>query len=746
MLRRFCLAWCGVVCLFAAVPAQASLVWGEKRGEVCEPPSVFYSSRHQGGLPPCCPTDDGVCPGGSACPATGICPGVGTKCVPESVARPNVVLVISDDQGECHYGSAGECRSTQSGTPIPAPATPALDALAATGTVFTVAHNTASWCYPSLNSILTGRYQKSFGGFRSQIADRFPTMAKVLRGLDRAPGTVVDPFDGEARIGGYCTLQGGKFTASSGRRVGFDARVDVGERRIGRIDCVANSQGGAPLCGTATKATYAPLELDGMDELFEFVGSMVYPKPGGLAGEYAMQQFFAWYAPRIPHQPLRAPAEIGTYLFGSDGRTGLFQLGQLCTGGLCPPAVRAFDENNFGTVREYYSNVYLLDANLREIRTFLQKTSEPHCIGTNGQARFAETSPQACRGTWATGITPDPAQNTITIFLSDNGWQLPNSKHSFTENGYRTRLIVNDPRNPTAGYETDALAHSTDVLPSVLGFALDTPPGTQACPTSDFDGTPCDGRDFRAQLGTSAAAGLGGAALAPASALRGSLCGHETRRPVRPARGRYLLTGPDTVGRCALPGGATCGTAADCADGSFCLGGRCTAEGGKTCASNASCPAGAICVGGTCQAGPPCIDDAACTALLGAGATCVDKTAKWCANAPDVACTTASQCPECPTINGRTVPCRRQCLARSLKLYDNGGRADMVDLSIDPDERQLRSGGVGGWGALLSDLGGAYGNTIRSLVCCIDDWWPGEFQGGSLCANATCPSNLTCNE
>jgi hypothetical protein len=130
----------------ASTPAHANLVWGPKRGTTCETPNVFYSPKHVSGMQPCCPIDDGVCPGATSCPVNGVCIADGTKCVPTPVARPNVVLVISDDQGECHYGSAKECRSVQSGTPIPAPVTPAVDALAAAGTVFPVAHNTASWC------------------------------------------------------------------------------------------------------------------------------------------------------------------------------------------------------------------------------------------------------------------------------------------------------------------------------------------------------------------------------------------------------------------------------------------------------------------------------------------------------------------------------------------------------------------------------------------------------------------------
>lgn len=741
MPRRRSHAWWSFVLASATLAiapslARASLIWGPKKGTVCEPPSVFYSSRHQSGQRPCCPSDDAVCPGGAACPPSGVCAVGGVACTPTDVVRPNVVLMISDDQGECHFGNARECRSTQSGTPIPAPVTPNVDALAAAGTVFPVAHNTASWCYPSLNSILTGRYQKSFGGFRTRIAERYTTIPRALHQLGNQPGTVVDPFNADARIGGYCALQGGKFTASSGRDTGFDARVNSGARRIGRIGCVANPAGGAPLCGTDAEGGYDPLTLDHMSDLFQFLDAMVYKKPGGAAGEFTMQQFFAWHAPRIPHQPLRAPDSIDRYLFGSDGNTGYFQLGQLCGSGGCPPIVRAFDESNFGTVREYYANVYLADANIGEIRKFLQRTGAPHCIGANGQSRFQETTPAACHGTWSTGVTPDPAANTVFVYLSDNGWQLPNSKHNFSENGYRTRLIVFDPRNPSAGYESPALVHSTDVLPSVLGLALDSAPGTQACPTSDFDGTPCDGRDFRAQLGSNP----GGPSPVP---LRRSLCGHETKRPVRPARGRYLLTGPGTVGRCVLANASACTTDLDCGSAGFCLEGRCAAKGGQGCGT---CPAGAVCLAGRCQAGPPCIDDTTCTALLKAPALCVAKSTTWCANAPDVACTSATQCPECPSINGRTVACRRICESRMLKMYDMGGSADMTDLFLDPDEQGVH-GGAAGIAAVMSDENGPYGTTLRKLSCCLDDWWDAGLRSGSLCTASTpCPAELTCNQ
>jgi sulfatase-like protein len=722
--------------------AHASLVWGPKRGTYCEPPSVFYSSHHAGG-PPCCPSDDGVCPGGSVCPPSGVCAG-GAKCVPTVADRPNIVLMISDDQGECFYGSARECRSTETGTPIRAPLTPSLDALAAAGTVFTVAHNTASWCYPSLNSMLTGRYQKSFGGLRSQIGSRYLSIPRALRELGRTPGTVVDSFDSDARIGGYCSMQGGKFTAALGHDAGFDARINVGAHSMGRIDCSADPNGGTPRCGTdAQGAAYAPFQIDHMRDALMFMDAMVYPKPGAPAGAYTMQQFFMWYAPRIPHQPLRSPPAIGSYLFGADGQSGFFDLGALCVGGSCPPTVAAFDESNFGSVRDYYASIYLVDANVRELRRFLQATGAPHCIGAGGQSRFGDTTPQSCHGTWTTGVTPNPAANTVFLYLSDNGWQLPHSKHNFSENGYRTRLIVVDPRTPVgapssalvqqAAFESPALAHSTDLLPSILGFALGTTPGTQACPESDFDGTACDGRDFRAQL----ASNPGGPA--PASLLRRSLCGHETRRPVRPSRGRYLLTGPGTVGRCVAASAPACVLDVECGAGASCLGGHCAPHGGAACGA---CPSGTTCIGGRCQ-GAPCTDDATCTKILGTPGLCVAKTTTWCANAPDVACTSASDCPACPSVNGDDVPCRRLCQPHALKFYDSGTHIDMTDLFFDPDEEQVHENGP--ISSFFSNPSGPYGATLQHLECCIDDWWAGDGNPGSICQGG-CPAELTCNQ
>ncbi len=725
----------------------------------CEPPSIFYSNRHIPGRPPCCATIPGRCEGLESCPETGICPGSGRQCVPEpGPTRPNILLFIADDVGACHYGFNGECRSAETGTPLPAPLTPNLDALAAGATVFPIAHNTAAWCYPSLNSMLTGRFQRSFDGNRSAIGERFATLPRELRSLGRHPDIPVDPYDATMRVGGYCTYLGGKFTGSAGEP-GFDSGGRGGSQRLGRLFCSGGGDGVAPKCGSERSNTYDPLQVVNMRELLQFIDSMIHPIPGS-PGSYGVQPWFAWYAPRVPHQPLRAPFDVENYLFGTDAlrRGGMFNLGKFCDGADCAPVVRAFEEVSFGTVREFYASMWWMDDNMREIRKFLTRAGQPHCIGRTGEGRYEVPTPGACNGTWATNIAPDVAGNTVIMYLADNGWHMPNSKHHFAENGYRTTLMVYDPRTLEAPpsemaadvpsgepYRSPALAHSTDILPTALGLALGSPEPLP-CPTSGTDKTPCDGRDLRAHLINNP----GGPA--PSGELRRALCGHHTQRATNASRQRYLLTRPESVGRCVPADTAACGSSDDCDAGAACIGGRCVGTAANGCSATSQCEAGSVCLAGRCRPAPACIDDSTCADLLpGQDATCEAKGQGWCRNAPNQACGSASECPACPTINGAEVPCHRVCEPRVLKLYlSTGSSPNLVDLFADPDEKGRYTGPNDPAKTLIqqmSSMTGPYGKTVRNMNCCIDDWWPEGARGGTLCTGAaSCPADLTCNQ
>jgi hypothetical protein len=733
--------------------AAARIQW-DTSNYGCEPPATFYSSRHIAGTKPCCPTAPGICPGGVACPANGVCPGSTTACVATPPpARPNLVLMISDDQGYCQYGSAGECRSGQKGIAIPAPVTPNLDLLAGHGTVFPVAYNSAPWCFPSLFSIVTGRYQRSFGGV-AKPADVFGTLPRALRRLEGDPNQVADPFDARSSVGGYCSFLGGKLTDRLGDP-GFQAVARTGERSIGRTHCVAGPTADSPpRCGSeVTPASYEPARIFRGGDLYEFLDTLLYRTPGAGPATFAMQPFFAWYAPRIPHQPLRAPDVISRYLFGSGPQYplgGIFDLGRYCSGASCPQGVTAFDESVFGDVRELFANIWWMDDGIREIRKYLARQGAPHCIGNNGKSRFDVASPEDCNGTWATAITPDLQRNTIIMFLADNGWHLPDSKHSFTDNGMRTRLIVFDPRTlPTVPSwdaaaetapppnESPAVAAGVDIFPTALGFALGTQ-GTQLCPVGENGGERCDGRDLRPHLVTAA-----GGPAAPET-LRPALCGHNTQRVTSPTKSRFLVTRPGSVGRCTDLGLPACTTNADCGASAYCLGGRCAPRFEPVCVTNTQCPAGTGCVASRCRSGPACIDDLDCASLMpGRPSRCVEKEQKWCRNSPNTACSVHDDCPACSP--GQPA-CSRLCEARMFKFYVNPGgkNPSMTDLFLDPDERGLHKGDRSSFTYALSQLDGPYGYAIRRANCCMDDWWPEVGALGSNCDGMTCPADLSC--
>jgi arylsulfatase len=98
----------------------------------------------------------------------------------EPAARPNVIVILSDDMGFSDLGCYGSEVDT-----------PNLDALAANGLRFTQFYNTARCC-PTRASLLTGLYPHQAGvghmtddrgkdGYRGQLNDRCVTIAEALR-------------------------------------------------------------------------------------------------------------------------------------------------------------------------------------------------------------------------------------------------------------------------------------------------------------------------------------------------------------------------------------------------------------------------------------------------------------------------------------------------------------------------------------------------------------------------------------
>ncbi|MFN5323173.1 MAG: sulfatase [Planctomycetota bacterium] len=302
-------------------------------------------------------------------------------------SQPNVLLIISDDQGWGDYGFMGHSQLK----------TPHLDRLAAESLTFRRAYVPSSLCCPSLASIITGRYPHQHGitcndppippgtkpgGFysteayrngRAQLAEMMTRQATLPRWL----GAV-----------GYQSLQTGKWWQNDFRTGGFTAGMTKGERH-----------GDAGLeIGRKT-----------LEPIFEFIREcQARDKP-----------FFVWYAPFLPHAPHDAPEDL-VAASRSTWKPG--------------------DEEAMGP---YFANVLWHD---RAVGELLGGLRQLNCD-----------------------------QNTIVIYVTDNGWipgakrnsYAPKSKQSPYEGGLRTPLMIRWPGHVEPRFE-DTPVSSVDIAPTVL--------------------------------------------------------------------------------------------------------------------------------------------------------------------------------------------------------------------------------------------------------------------------------------
>ncbi|MFN4919136.1 MAG: sulfatase [Planctomyces sp.] len=194
-----------------------------------------------------------------------------------SASRPNVLLILSDDQAWTDYGFMGH----------PTIRTPHLDRLAGSAALFRRGYTPTPLCRPSLMSILTGRYahehgvvgndprpdkslsDQDYAALREQLisrVDRVPTLPRLLSSA------------------GYACLQTGKWWEGSWKRGGFTAGMTRG----------------FPEQGGRHGDDGLKIGRQGVTPILEFMDRSVAGK----------QPFFIWYAPMLPHTPHNPPARL----------------------------------------------------------------------------------------------------------------------------------------------------------------------------------------------------------------------------------------------------------------------------------------------------------------------------------------------------------------------------------------------------------------------------------------------------
>ena len=182
-----------------------------------------------------------------------------------SAQRPNVVLIIGDDHGYPYFGFMGS-EVVQ---------TPHLDRLAREGTVFTRAFTTASYCRPSLMSLLTGLHPEQWDArnelLRSRGEEVLPySEIRHYRTLPKLLGRV-----------GYASFQGGKYWEGSYQLGGFTRGTKDGRGKA-LIRVLARGFG---------RTTLQPL--------WDFLEEYRDDPP-----------FFVWFAPLLPHRPHDPPRRL----------------------------------------------------------------------------------------------------------------------------------------------------------------------------------------------------------------------------------------------------------------------------------------------------------------------------------------------------------------------------------------------------------------------------------------------------
>lgn len=179
--------------------------------------------------------------------------------------RPNIVLILSDDQAWSDYGFMGH----------PHIETPHLDRLAAESVLFKRGYVPTPLCRPSLMSLATGLHPHQHGitgndpggGWRNQEFPREDLLVSV-DSLSTLPEILTD--------NGYLTFQSGKWWEGSFQRGGFTHGMTEGSRHGDKGLVIGR---------------------EGLQPVFDFIEM----------AETAEKPFYVWYAPFLPHTPHNPP-------------------------------------------------------------------------------------------------------------------------------------------------------------------------------------------------------------------------------------------------------------------------------------------------------------------------------------------------------------------------------------------------------------------------------------------------------
>jgi uncharacterized sulfatase len=297
---------------------------------------------------------------------------------------PNIVLIISDDQGAGDYGFMGH----------PHIQTPHIDKLASQSLTFKRGFVPTSVCCPSLATIITGLYphqhkitandpplpqtaDEKTKGSRGSTPELSAKWNAMLDGVPTLPRLLASKD--------YRSFQTGKWWHGDFSRGGFTHGMTEGSRHGDKGLTIGR---------------------EGLQPVYDFIAeSQLKEKP-----------FLLWYAPFMPHTPHTPPERL--------------------------------------------------------FAKYAKKTDSPHI------ARYwamCEWFDETCGELLSHLDKQKIADNTIVIYVTDNGWiqspttatYAPKNKTTPYDAGHRTPIMIRWPGRITPA-DSESLASSIDIAPTVL--------------------------------------------------------------------------------------------------------------------------------------------------------------------------------------------------------------------------------------------------------------------------------------
>jgi arylsulfatase A-like enzyme len=336
-------------------------------------------------------------------------------------AKPNVLIIVSDDQGYPDLGCIGS-------KPIH---TPNLDRLAAEGVRATNFYVTWPACTPSRSSILTGRYPQRNGlydmvrndmvnyGHRYTM-DEYAVSPEMTLGLDPKELTLGNML----RSAAYTTAVVGKWDMGQAKRYlplqrGFDVFYGHGNNGI---DYFTHERYGIPSMFRGNQRT--------QEDRGQYATHVFAREALAFVGQHVGRQpFFLYLAFNAPHSASTLAEDNG-------GKK---------------PGVQAPEE--------YVARYRGLLKDERLARYYAAVTCMDEAIG-----KLLKALDDAGQ-----------AQNTLIMFLSDNGGSgnggnapLKGTKGTMWEGGLRVPFLIRWPGKLPAGRVCDEFLTSLEIVPTVL--------------------------------------------------------------------------------------------------------------------------------------------------------------------------------------------------------------------------------------------------------------------------------------